>query len=201
MAYESLDARGEGAARWEEAGRPTIPSLVLAGRLLPILHVSQLAKALGFAAPAPPPSALRAWQTVGRLQEWLARLRPLDRATLTRPTPARGRSLVNLTINVFHPFELLPRAWESGRFDWDPTRDDERERALASPEAVVAYAEGIQRAWGDFVARREDELERRDLVVDSPRGELTYSELLESQSWHVEFHTRQLTEFLAAHPT
>jgi hypothetical protein len=195
--YESLDARGEGAVRWEEAGRPTIPSLVLEGRVLPILHVSQLARALGLPAPGPPPSALMAWETVGRLQEWLARLRPLDRATLTRPTQARGRNLVNLTINVFHPFELLPAAWESGRFDWDPTRDDERERALGSPEEVVAYAEGIQRAWGDFVARREAELESRDPVVASLRGELTYSELLESQSWHVEFHQRQLEAFLS----
>ena len=138
MEYESLDARGEGAVRWEEAGRPTVPSLALGDCVVPLLHVSQLARVLELPAPGPPPSALMAWETVGRLQEWLARLRPLDRATLTRPTPARARSLVNLTINVFHPFELLPRAWESGRFDWDPTRDDERERALASPEAVVA---------------------------------------------------------------
>jgi hypothetical protein len=193
--YESLDARGEGAERWEEAGRPTIPSLVLEGRVLPILHVSQLARALDLPAPGPPPSALMVWETVGRLQEWLARLRPLDRAALTRPTQARGRTLVNLTINVFHPFELLPGAWESGRFDWDPTLDDERERALGSPEAVVAYAEGIQRAWGDFVAEREADLESRDPVIDSLRGELTYSELLESQSWHVEFHQRQLEGF------
>lgn len=197
MEYESLDVRGEGAAHWEEAGRPTIPSLVLDGRVLPILHVWQLAKALGLPTPGRPPSALLAWETVGRLQEWLERLRPLDRASLSRPTQARGRSLVNLTINVFHPFERLPAAWESGRFDWDPTLDDERERALGSPEAVVAYAEGNQRGWGDFVARREAELESRDPVVTSLRGELTYSELLESQSWHVEFHQRQLEAFLS----
>ena len=136
--YESLDVPGEGAARWEEAGRPTIPSLVLDGRVLPILHVSQLASALGLPAPGPPASALMAWETVGRLQEWLERLRSLDPGSLTRPTHARGRTLVNLTVNVFHPFELLHVAWESGRFDWDPTLDDERERAIGSAEAVVA---------------------------------------------------------------
>ena len=137
-----------------------------------------------------------AWETVGRLQEWLERLRSLDPGSLTRPTHARGRTLVNLTVNVFHPFELLPVAWESGRFDWDPTLDVERERALASAEAVVAYAEGIQRAWAGFVAEREAELESRDPVIASLRGELRYSEVLESQAWHVEFHQRQLEAFL-----
>ncbi len=164
--------------------------------MLPILHVSQIAKALGLPSPEPPPSALLAWETVGRLQEWLERLRPLDWETLTRPTRARGRSLRNLTVNVFQPFELLPGAWEKGRFDWDPNGDDEREQELESAEAVLAYAERIQRAWADFVVEREDELEARDPVVASSRGELAYSELLESQLWHVDFHRRQLEEFL-----
>jgi hypothetical protein len=199
--YESLDARGEGAVRWKEAGRPTIPSLVLAERVIPILHVSQLAKALGLPTPAPPPTALLAWQTLGLLQTWVERLRPLDWQTLTRPTPARGRSLRNLTVNVFHPFELLRDAWEQGRFDWDPDGDDEREQALQSAEALIGYVEQIERAWADFVVSHEEELERRDPVVDSPRGELTYAELLESQLSHADFHTRQLTEFLEAHRT
>ena len=34
------------------------------------------------------------------------------------------RSLRNLTVNVFHPFELLPTAFDEGRFDWDPDLDD-----------------------------------------------------------------------------
>jgi hypothetical protein len=199
--YESLDARGEGAVRWEKAGRPTIPSLVLAGRLTPILHVSQLAKVLGLPTPAPPPTALLAWQTVSRLQAWLERLRPLGGEALTRPTPARGRSLRSLTVNVFHPFELLPDAWEQGRFDWDPDGDGEREQALQSAETLIGYAEQIERAWADFVVSHEEEFERRDPLVDSPRGELTYAELLESQLSHADFHTRQLTEFLATHPT
>jgi hypothetical protein len=154
--------------------------------VIPILHVSQLAKALGLPAPLPPPTALLAWGTVGRLHDWVERLRPLDWETLTRPTPSCGRSLRNLTVNVFHPFELLPGAWERGRFDWDPNGDDEREQALQSAEALIGYAERIERAWADFVARHEEVLERRDPVVDSSRGELTYAELLESQLAHAE---------------
>jgi len=195
--YESLDVRGEGAARWEEAGRPTVPSLALGDRVVPLFHVSQLARALGLPSPTPPASALMAWETVGRLHRWVERLRPLGRESLTRPTESRGRTLINLTINVFHPFELLPVAWESGRFDWDPTLDDERERALERPEAVVAFAEHVEREWSDFVAEHEDELESRDPVIASLRGELRYSELLESQVWHVEFHQRQLEAFLS----
>ena len=55
----------------------------------------------------------------------------------------------------------------------------------------MAYAERIQRAWADFVIQRENELETRDPVVASSRGELKYSQLLESQAWHLDLH-RQL---------
>jgi hypothetical protein len=160
------------------------------------LHVSQLAKALGLSAPSPLPTALLAWQTVGRLQAWVERLGRLDWQTLTRPTPARGRSLRNLTVNVFHPFDLLPGAWEDGRFDWDPDGDGEREQALQSIEALIGYAARIERAWADFVVGHEEEFERRDPLVQSSRGELTYAELLDSLLSHTEFHTRQLAEFL-----
>lgn len=151
--------------------------------------------------PSPPPTALLAWGTLGRLQAWVERLRPLDWETLTRPTPSRGRSLRNLTVNVFHPFELLPGAWEHGRFDWDPDGDDEREQALQSAAALSGYAARIESAWADFVAGHEEEFERRDPVVDSSRGQLTYAELLQSQLSHADFHWRQLAEFLSAQPS
>ena len=79
------------------------------------------------------------------LDAWLKLIRPLDQETLTAPTPSRGRSLRNLTVNVFHPFELLPTAFETGRFDWDPTLDEDREAAVQNAAAVVAYAS--DRTW------------------------------------------------------
>jgi hypothetical protein len=196
--YDSLDVNADGAQRWEQAGRPTVPSLVLGTQTIPLLHVSQLARALGLSQPSARGNALSAWSATGTLQLWLDRIRPLGWPTLRQPTQSRGRSIRNLTVNVFHPFELLPPAWDTGRFDWDPDRDDERERALKSAAAVVEYAEQIAQAWAEFVATHEDELERRDPQVQTLRGDLSYSELLEAQCAHADFHRRELDEFLAA---
>jgi hypothetical protein len=168
-----------------------VPSLVVDGSARPILHVSQLAAALGLpAAPSSEPSRL-AWETLPILRAWLDRLRPLGEELLSAPTSSRGRSLRNLTVNVFHPFELLPGAWETGDFPWEPERDDERE-----PVDVAGYAERILTAWSEFVVEHGDELGERDPLVSSPRGDIRFSALLESQLEHVAFHHGQLVAFL-----
>jgi len=169
-----------------------VPSLVVDGSATPILHVSQLAAALGLPAPpASEPSRL-AWETLPLLRDWLDRLRPLGEEALGMPTESRGRSLKHLTVNVFHPFELLAGAWESGQFPWEPERDDERE-----PADVVDYAERILAAWTEFVLDHGDVLGERDPLVSSPRGDIRFPALLESQLEHVAFHHGQLVAFLA----
>jgi hypothetical protein len=159
-----------------------VPSLVVDGVVTPILHVSQLAHALGLPVPAPADATRLAWETLPLLRAWLDRVRTRD---LAAPTQSRGRSLRNLTVNVFHPFELLPTAWATGEFPWEPERDDERERAIPD---VIAYADNILVTWTDFVL----ELGDGDPLISSPRGEVSWSTLLESQRNHVEFHLGQL---------
>jgi hypothetical protein len=162
----------------------------------PILHVSQLAEALGIeASPSAEPTRV-AWETLPLLRSWLDRLRPLDLGLLTAPTESRGRSLRNLTVNVFHPVELLPAAWSTGSFPWDPEQDDEREQALRTELEVVGYAERILAQWTEFVLEHGDELGGRDPVVSSPRGEVRFSSLLDAQLAHVAFHHDQLITFL-----
>jgi hypothetical protein len=170
-----------------------VPSLVVGETTTPILHVSQLAAALGLPVPASAEPTRIAWETLPLLRSWLDRIRPLDLEALTAPTQSRGRSLRNLTVNVFHPFELLPAAWTTHDFPWDPDRDVERERALRTAAEVTAYAGERLAAWTDFVLALGD----GDPVVTSPRGELPFSALLESQREHVSFHHAQLVEFLA----
>jgi len=98
---------------------------------------------------------------------------------------------------VFHPIELLPAAWSTGAFPWDPERDDEREQGLATAAEVVGYAERRLADWTDFVLEHADDLGEHDPVVSSPRGELLFSALLDSQLEHVSFHHAQLVEFLS----
>ena len=197
MEFESLNIRdGDGSRRWEEAGRPVVPSLVVDGQALPILHVSQLASLLGIAAPAAEKATRAASDTVAVLRAWLEHVHAVEWPLLVKPTPSRGRTLRELTVNVFHPFELLPSAWETGRFDWYPERDAEREAGLDTAEAVGEFAQRAYDGWNVFLLETGDELDSRDPEIDSPRGTVTYSTLLAAQRWHAAFHYRQLAEFL-----
>jgi hypothetical protein len=162
----------------------------------PILHVSQLASMLGLEVPAQLEASRLGWDATAVLESWLDLIRRLDLETLLLPTPSRGRSLRNLTVNVFHPFELLPTAFDEGRFDWDPDLDEAREAPLQDAAAVVVYASVRHVAWQDWLLEHEAELLARDPAVDSPRGSLTYGNLLASQCWHAAFHYRQLLVFL-----
>ncbi len=116
---------------------------------------------------------------------------------LLEPTPSRDRSLRNLTVNVFHPFALLPGAWVGEGFPWHPEEDEVLEEPLRTAGDVVAYAEAIYEAWSAFLEDAGD-LERPGLEVPSPRGALTWHDLLDHQRWHAAFHYRQLVAFLAA---
>lgn len=188
---------GEGARAWEAAGRPVVPSLVVAGAATPILHRSQLASLLGLPPAAEGEATALAWDCVGLLAAWVAAIGPLPFDVLLQPTPSRGRSLRNLTVNVCHPFELLPTACTRGGFDWDPERDGEREAALADARSVVAYAAERHRGWLAFLGEDGDRLDP-GLEVRTPRGALTLGGLLAQQRWHAAYHYRQLTAFLAA---
>jgi hypothetical protein len=160
----------------------------------PLLHVSQLAAAVGLPVPEGAEWAAAGWDLASILHAWSEHLRELGFELALEPTPSRGRSLRELTVNTFHPIELLADALQTGRFDWDPDLDKERERWLTDGRALTAYAEGIDATWHDFLLGA-DELPG-DTVVATPRGELEFSALVASQRWHAAYHYRQLVEFL-----
>lgn len=103
----------------------------------------------------------------------------------------------NLAVNVFHPFALLPGAWAGEGFPWHPEQDELLEEPLHTARDVVGYAESIYEAWSTFLEDTDD-LERPGLLVPSPRGELSWHDLLDHQRWHAAFHYRQLVAFLGA---
>jgi hypothetical protein len=70
--------------------------------------------------------------------------------------------------------------------------------ALAGADAVRGYARRISDGWNLFLLDVGAALDRRDPEIRSPRGTLAYSTLLTSQRWHVAFHYRQVTVFLAS---
>ena len=83
-----------------------MPSLSVDGVVEPVLHVSQLAAALGVPSRPMLSSTHLARDTLVVLDAWLTGIRPLAVEVLLEATPARGRSLRNLTVNVFHLRQL-----------------------------------------------------------------------------------------------
>jgi hypothetical protein len=184
----------DGERRWVQAGRPVLPALVVDGAAMPVLHVSQIAEAL--ALPLPPSGApLRHGRDAAAiLDAWLGHLPAIGWGELLDPTPSRGRSLRNLTVNVFHPFELLPAARTTKEFDWRPEEDDARECRLADREAVLRFATAAAAGWRSFLDAHGAELSDRDPPVSTPRGTVAFSALLEFQRWHAAYHYRQLVD-------
>lgn len=200
MEFRSLNARdgGEGERQYKEAGSPVVPSLAVDERVYPILHVSQIASVLELPKSDFENENLRlAWDTVSILENWLEEVLPsASWDQILKPTPSRGRTVRNLTVNAFHPFELLPIAWRECRFDWYPEEDAQRERSITDFAALNDYARKIFNKWQMFLMEAEDELEERDPLVTSTRGDAPFSIVLRSQRWHVAFHHRQILDFL-----
>ena len=94
---------------------------------------------------------------------------------------------------------MLPTAWATGVFPWDPDEDAVREQTLTTAERVIGYATEIRSSWGVFVDRRGANLFRSDPAVLSTRGAVSFSVLLDVQRWHAAFHLRQLDSVLDTH--
>lgn len=183
-----------------------MPALVVDGVATTIQNPSQIATALGLEVPDRLPVAVLARETLTILNAWLGAIGGIDLETLTAPTPSRGRSLRNLTVNVFHAIDLLPEAWRTGSFAWEPELDDQREAVLTTAPQITAYVDAIRHRWRDFV---ESELlpsgegspagDTRDApLITSPRGEVSFPELLDAQRTHAAYHYRQLEHVLNA---
>lgn len=190
-------AEQPGTSLWEASGRPIVPSIDVDGRAMPILHISQIASLLDLPLDEVPAVPRLAFDTVNILSSWCDLIDTMDFELLMKPTRSRERSMRNLTVNTFHPFELLPEAWREGRFDWDPTTDGEREAVLLDAPAIRDYARQHLIDWQMFLLDVEQELETaEDRDVWSPRGTVPFSTVLTSQRWHAAFHHRQLVHFL-----
>jgi hypothetical protein len=159
-----------------------------------ISTMAQLAAAVG--APPPPgaPVARDAGDVIALLDAWVAHLRGFSWEFLSAASPSRGRTLRELTVNVFSPFDLLPTAWESGEFPWHPEDDEARGAAFAGHAELVDWAADVARQWARFVAVEQDGFETGRQLL-SPRGRLAWGPLLASQRWHAAFHYRQLVHF------
>ncbi len=166
--------------------------------MTPVMHPMQIVAALGLPVERRRQGHRLAWDVYTILDAWCHSIAGLTWEVLITPTPSRGRSLRNLTVNVSYPIGLLPVAWRTGRFDWQPDRDDEAELELRSKSDVHDFARSRADRYMSFLADAEEELPLHDPEVHSPRGDISFRSLVEYQRWHAAFHYRQLREFCRA---
>jgi hypothetical protein len=172
-------------------------------------HPYQGASLLGLPFAPSMQALVLAWDIDTICQAWLECIRALPLAVLLTPTPSRTRSIRNLAINVFVPVSLLERAWSQGSFPWpgNPLLHLSGEQHLAeyestieaanpSRDTLVRFSEQIKLSWSVFIEDHGKEFASFSPVVTTPRGELQYERLLESQRLHAAQHFRQVTSFL-----
>jgi hypothetical protein len=189
----------EGQRRWEDAGRPMIPSLLVDGDALPLHHPSQIASILG-SPPTEDVASVRPvlWDTVTILDDFVQLVRSASWEQILIPTPFRDRSTRNLTVNVFRPFQMLPETWVSHRFDWwGGEADLQQEALLRSKDALLDWASRIGLDWRSFVLDHEDAIAAGDPMIGSNRGDVTYSTLLVTHRFHGANHHRQVRDVLS----
>lgn len=202
MDFEWVNALdgGQGQRRHEELGSPRVPSLVLDGKAIRLLQVSQIASALGLPMPSIGEVHRLAWDTVPILEDWIEVLQNVDWEYLLTPTPSRQRSIRNLTVNTFHPFELLPEAWDTAEFLWDSAGplEIEREGQMTDKETLLAWMQRTSNSWQSFLLDHEEELQGEGPFTHTIRGDVTYNVILNGQRWHAAWHHRQIVDHLRA---
>jgi len=165
----------------------------------------QIAAELGLARDPAADAASLVWDLVHLHDAWAALLRPLPWSALTAPTPSRGRTPLELAVNVFHGLRRTIEAWSTGRFDWatdDAAREAAEAEALAglrSPAALAGYLERCAAAWRGFALEAGDgSADLRRPVADPLGSTVEFRDVLESQRLHAAVHFRQVTHALDA---
>jgi hypothetical protein len=172
-----------------------VPALAGPGFAQSLWHPSQAAALLGLPAPEGDDPLRAGWDLNAVLTAWIECVRVLAWEQLGRSTPSRGRSLRELSVNVFRPVELLSAAWREGAFLWIVAEDDALVERLDGHARLLAYIEAVQEGWAAFLAATGESI-REDREVRSEKGTLPYRALLDAQRLHAAYHLRQLVVFL-----
>ncbi|RZU34152.1 hypothetical protein [Blastococcus saxobsidens] len=199
MLLNAIDG-GAGQQRHEAVGKPIIPSVLVDGDPVPIIHPVQLRGILGMpdeSGSAAEPWLPMAWDIAAVLDDWVRLVGHYEWDQLLEPTLSRGRDSRNLTVNVCRPIDLLPAAYREHFFAWYTGEADlQVEAYLHTTEQVRTYVERASRTWQAFLLEVSELPEVDDPFVVSNRGDTAFSELVRLQRFHAAFHHRQICDFL-----
>lgn len=191
----------EGKRIHNEVGSPVVPALLVDGTSYPILHASQIASILDIPMPEQSLNTLRlCYDIVTIMESWIGMLEKLDFDLMKSPTKSRNRPVSLMVVNAYHPISLLPGAWENGSFQWHTRESDlARKAPLTDADKVRGFARECLTAFQVFLMNNEEELEQRDQMVTTTKGEVSFSVLVQSQRNHLAIHHRQMIDFLRSH--
>jgi hypothetical protein len=194
--------------RWQAAGSPPVPTLVVGGVAHALQYPSQAAELLGLETPpALRDARLVAWDLDALVEAWLDLARATPWEVLTAPGVVLGRTPLALTVDALVGVNAVTAALWTGWFHWPgnpetgATGDAEISPYEASVVATIedrddllAFAERVARGFRASLVEHDEPL-RGDPASPTlaVRGELTLVELLEAQRLHCAGHYRQAT--------
>jgi len=195
------------------AGSPPVPTLVIDGTAHVLQHPSQAGALLGLETPPALRDAARvAWDLDDIAQALLELAASTPWEALIEPVPGFGRTPLALAVDAANGIAQLPDAFSSDWFHWpgNPRTGETGDAAVVAYEAslvaaiesrddLLAFVRPVAEAWHRFVVAEEDAFRANPTrPVRTPRGDLTWVELLEAQRLHAAQHYRQAASGIVA---
>ena len=199
--------------RWLAAGSPPVPTLVIDGVPHVLQHPSQAAVLLGLEAPPALRDASRvAWDIDSLMAAWVEVCTETPWDALTSPIAGFGRTPVALAVDASVGIKALLEPFVSEWFHWpgNPETGETGDQTVVAYEAsivqrivdrgdLLTFVATVATDWRDFVVANDDAFASDPArPVRTPRGPLTWVELLEAQRLHCAQHYRQATTWLTS---
>jgi hypothetical protein len=199
--------------RWLAAGSPPVPTLVIGDTAHVLQHASQAALLLGLDVPPALRDASRvAWDIDSLMAAWLELCTATPWEALTARIPGFGRSPLALAVDASVGIQALIEPFSSGWFHWpgNPETGETGDRSVVDYEAsivagiearddLLGFVDLVAARWRAFVAANDEAFGADpERPLRTPRGPLTWVELLEAQRLHCAQHYRQATTRLTS---
>jgi hypothetical protein len=199
--------------RWIADGSPPVPTLVIDGTPHVLQHPSQAGLLLGLETPPALRDAVQvAWDIDAVAEAFLELVTATPWDALISPLPVLNRTPLALAVDASVGIKALLEPFATGWFHWpgNPVTGETGDQSVVAYEAsivaaigdrgdLLAFVRPVAEVWRAFVV--ENEAAFRDdpaRAVRTPRGELTWVELLEAQRLHAAQHYRQAVTQVAS---
>jgi hypothetical protein len=198
--------------RWEAAGSPAVPTLVVDGTPHVLQHPSEVGVLLGLGVTEPLGDARQvAWDIDKIVGAWLELLETTAWEAMQDPLPRLARTPLDLGVDSLVGIAALTHAFSTGWFHWPGNPDtgvtgdaavvgyqDAIVEAIGCRDDLLGFARPVAQAWRHALLDYDHALRSDPLrPIHAPRGDLPWVRLLEAQRLHAAQHYRQVTTFLS----